>query len=113
VQAEPYGASRGEDHLLDVDALGHVQGNRDSGSAMAREPGQVMTPAILPPILPVGRATCRAAALHVLTGAGVWGRASRRPGGIIRMPGCRAGSQVGYSRHPVQDRCQDCLVGVQ
>ena len=89
------------------------EGNRDKQQRHGREPGQVMTPAILPPFLPVGCATCGAAAPHVLTGAGVWWRASRHPGRIIRLPGCRAGSQVGYSRHPVHDRCQDCLVGVQ
>ena len=35
VQAEPYGASRGEDHLLDVEALGHVKATETSSSAMA------------------------------------------------------------------------------
>ena len=35
MQAEPYGAGRGVDRLLDVEALGHVKATETSSSAMA------------------------------------------------------------------------------
>ena len=89
------------------------EGNRDKQQRHGREPGQVMTPAI------VTHPSCSSAVRHAELQRHTFSPAPASGGepadGRRDHPhaGLPAGSQVGYSRHPVQDGCQDCLVGVQ